>query len=74
MDWVEDNPPPVRNAHPLPNLRPDFVRGAEGQGVLGIHAAAPEGDPAAKLVGQDLRVHAGCGGLHRVQDVETRIE
>ena len=75
VDWVKDKPAAwSEDLHALVHLLADLLGRTEGQGVLGIHAAAPEGDPAAKLVGQDLRVHAGCGGLHRVQDVETRID
>lgn len=43
MDGVEDeSAAPAEDLAPLQDLGPDLLRGAEGQGLLGVDAAAPK--------------------------------
>src|ERR1019366_4095175 len=72
VDGVEHEPPAGGDdVDPLPALPVDLLGGAEGQGVLRVDAAAPEGDVAAELLLEPRRIHLGGGALHRVEDVEA---
>ena len=75
MDGVEDEPAAgsqVVNA-PL-HLVAHFLRGAVRQHALGVHAAAVEGEVLAESLLQLPRVHARGADLHRVQDVNARLD
>src|SRR5208283_137593 len=56
--------------HLLANLR----RGAEGEDLLRVHAAAPEDNAAAVALLQMLGFHSGCRALHRIQDVDAALD
>ena len=62
-----------QNVQPLLDLLTNLLRSAEGQGLLGIHAAAPEHQLVAVLLLEHMGVHASGRQLHRVEDVHTHF-
>ena len=50
-----------------------LLRRAEGQRLLGVDSAAPEGELVAPLLLEHAGVHAGSGGLHGVEDVDAAL-
>ena len=75
VDGVEDEAAVRReDLATLQDLAPDLLRRAEGQRLLRVHAAAPEDEPVAVALLERRRVHARGRALHRVEDVEARVD
>ena len=59
---------------PLLDVLADFLRRGTAQDGLGIAAAAPEDQAVAELALEPGRLHVGGRGLHRVENVDPRLD
>ena len=53
---------------------PHVVRRAKGQGVLGVADPAPKRQVGPEVALERLRLHAGGGNLHRVENIDPDLD
>ena len=75
VDGVEDVAAALgQNIQTLGDLCCDFLRGAVGQHILRVYAAAPEYQLVAVLFLEHACVHALGGQLYRIDDIHTHVD
>src|SRR5579859_4645159 len=75
MNRIEDKTAPGgEDFATAQDLFADFGRGAEGENFLGVDSAAPENELLPECGLELLRLHAGGGALHGVDDVNSDFD